>query len=259
MISSTSNQQMKTIVQLNKKAKARRELRAFVVEGVKMFRETPRELLQRVYVSEQFLRDEAHHALLEEKGIDYELVSDSVFAHVSDTNTPQGILAVVQMPEYAFSDLLRGDRTRLLVLEDIQDPGNLGTMFRTGEGAGLTGIIMSRETVDLFSPKTVRATMGSIYRVPFYVTDDLQGTLMRLRQEGVQSFAAHLRGERYYDELDFTGASAFLIGNEGNGLKKETADLADTYLKIPMEGELESLNAAIAAGILMYEAHRQCR
>ena len=132
-------------------------------------------------------------------------------------------------------------------------------MFRTGEGAGLSGIIMSRETVDLFAPKTVRATMGSIYRMPFYVTEDLHSTLGALRDAGVHTFAAHLRGEKYYDELDFTGATAFLIGNEGNGLRKETADLADTYLKIPMEGQLESLNAAMAAGILMYEAHRQWR
>lgn len=259
MITSTSNQQMKTIVQLNKKVKARRELRAFIVEGMKMFRETPRELLQRVYVSEQFFMDEKNKAYLAESGIEYELVSDHVFAHISDTNTPQGILAVVRQPEYDFLELLRGEHTRLLVLEDIQDPGNLGTMFRTGEGAGLTGIIMSRETVDLFSPKTVRATMGSIYRMPFYVSEDLRGTIGALRDAGIHTYAAHLRGEKYYDELDFTGATAFLIGNEGNGLKKETADLAETYLKIPMEGQLESLNAAMAAGILMYEAYRQCR
>ena len=259
MITSTSNQQMKTIVQLNNKAKARRELRAFVVEGIKMFRETPRALLERVYVSEQFLKDETNRACLAQSGIDYELVSDGVFAHVSDTNTPQGILAVVRQPVYEFADLLQGERTRLLVLEDIQDPGNLGTMFRTGEGAGLTGIIMTRETVDLFSPKTVRATMGSIYRMPFYVSEDLSETLGALREAGVHTYAAHLRGEKYYDELDFTGATAFLIGNEGTGLKQETADLADTYLKIPMEGQLESLNAAMAAGILMYESHRQCR
>lgn len=259
MITSTSNQQMKTIVQLNKKAKARRELRAFVVEGIKMFRETPRELLQRVYVSEQFFSDAKNQEYLAESGIEYELVSDNVFAHVSDTNTPQGILAIVRQPAYAFEELLQAGHTRLLVLEDIQDPGNLGTMFRTGEGAGLTGIIMTRETVDLFAPKTVRATMGSIYRMPFFVTENLPGTLGALRDAGVHTFAAHLRGEKYYDELDLTGATAFLIGNEGNGLRKETADMADMYLKIPMEGRLESLNAAMAAGILMYEAHRQCR
>ncbi len=259
MITSTSNQQMKTIVQLNKKAKARRELRAFVVEGPKMVAETPRELLQRVYVSEHYAAEAAGQALLTDLGIDYEVVSDPVFAHVSDTSTPQGILAVVHMPEYTFAQLLRGTDTRLLVLEDIQDPGNLGTMFRTGEGAGLSGVIMTKGTVDLFAPKTVRATMGSIYRVPYFVTDDLGATLADLHAEGIHTYAAHLRGEKYYDELDLTGGCAFLIGNEGNGLKKETADLADTYLKIPMEGRLESLNAAMAAGILMYEAHRQNR
>ena len=259
MITSTSNQQMKTIVQLNKKARARRELRAFVVEGTKMVAETPRELLQRVYVSEHYAGEASGQALLADLGIDYEVVSDTVFSHVSDTSTPQGILAVVRMPEYTFAQLLRGRATRLLVLEDIQDPGNLGTMFRTGEGAGLSGVIMTKNTVDLFAPKTVRATMGSIYRVPFFVTDDLGATLAMLHTEGVRTYAAHLRGEKYYDELDLTGGCAFLIGNEGNGLTKETADLADTYLKIPMEGRLESLNAAMAAGILMYEAHRQGR
>jgi TrmH family RNA methyltransferase len=259
MITSTSNQQMKTIVQLNKKSKARRELRAFVVEGVKMLRETPRELLRQVYVSQQFAASGEGAAYLRGSGIDYEVVSDSVFSHISDTRSPQGILATVQMPEYSFSDLLLNRNPRLLVLEDIQDPGNLGTMFRTGEGAGISGIIMSGNTVDLFAPKTVRATMGSIYRMPFFVAEDILQVLRELKQSGLHIYAAHLAGEKYYDEFDFTNACAFLIGNEGNGLKKETADLADTYLKIPMEGKLESLNAAVAAAILMYEAHRQCK
>ena len=259
MITSTSNHQVKTIVQLNKKTKARSELRAFIVEGPKMVAETPRALLERVYVSEHFANEPEGQALCAHLGIDYEVVSDGVFSHMSDTNTPQGILAVVRMPEYTFSDLVRGAAVRLLVLEDIQDPGNLGTMFRTGEGAGISGIIMTKGTVDLFAPKTVRATMGSIYRVPYLVTDDLGAMLGKLHAEGIRTYAAHLRGEKYYDELDLTGNCAFLIGNEGNGLKKETADLADTYLKIPMEGKLESLNAAMAAGILMYEAHRQSR
>lgn len=259
MISSTSNQQIRTIVQLNKKARARRELRAFVVEGIKMFAETPGELLERVYVSEHFAEKEENRVLLEESGADYETVSERVFAHASDTDTPQGILAVVRMPEYTFSDLLRGERSRLLVLEDIQDPGNLGTMFRTAEGAGMSGVIMSGNTVDLFSPKTVRATMGSIYRMPFFVSKDLKGTLRELSRAGVHSYAAHLKGKCWYDEPDYTKPSAFLIGNEGNGLRDGTAACADTYVRIPMEGQLESLNAGVAAGIFMYEAYRQCR
>lgn len=260
MITSTSNPQMKTIVQLNKKAKARRELRAFVVEGVKMVLETPAELLRQVYVSEHFMQEHDDVlAFLNEKGIHCEVVSDTVCAHVSDTQTPQGIFAVVQMPQYELSELLCQKPLRLLVLEDIQDPGNLGTMFRTAEGAGMSGIVMTRRTVDLFAPKTVRATMGSIYRMPHVVTEELPQTIAALRAAGVHTCAAHLDGKVWYDEQDLTGSVAFLIGNEGNGLREETARLSDIYVKIPMEGRLESLNAAMAAGILMYEAHRQSR
>ena len=259
MITSTSNSQIKTIVQLNKKAKARRELRAFVVEGAKMVAETPGELLQSVYVAEHFLKDPENKAFFQANDFDYEIVSDAVFSHMSDTNTPQGILAVVRQPHYELEQLLEGRPVRLLILEDIQDPGNLGTMVRTAEGAGFSGIVMTKGTVDLFAPKTVRGTMGGIYRMPYVVTEDLPHVLEQLHAKGIKTFAAHLRGERFYDELDLTGDLAFLIGNEGNGLKEETAALADTYLKIPMEGRLESLNAAMAAGILMYETYRQGR
>ena len=132
-------------------------------------------------------------------------------------------------------------------------------MFRTGEGAGATGVIMSRNTVDLFNPKTIRSTMGSIYRMPYYVTEDLTETITGIKEAGVHTYAAHLKGTLSYDEPDYTGASAFLIGNEGNGLSDAVADLADTYIRIPMEGRVESLNAAIAATLLMYETNRQRR
>ena len=145
-----------------------------------------------------------------------------------------------------------------VILEDIQDPGNLGTILRTGEGAGVSAVIMSRGCVDIYNPKTIRSTMGSIYRVPFMYTDDLPGTIDRIKAAGVSVYAAHLKGEKYYDEISYDKA-AFLIGNEGNGLKEETANLADTYIKIPMEGRVESLNAAIATSVLMYEHSRQRR
>lgn len=222
-----------------------------------MFAEAPREWVQGVYASEQFLSQEAHRRLLE--GRDYETVADPVFRAVSDTQTPQGILAVIRMPEYAFSQLLRGDDTHLLVLESIQDPGNLGTMLRTGEGAGITGVILNRTTVDLFNPKTIRSTMGSIYRVPFFVTDDLPGTLGDLRREGIRLCAAHLAGQVSYDEADYTGATGFLIGNEGSGLSDAIADLADIRVRIPMAGQVESLNAAVSASLFMYECSRQRR
>lgn len=257
MITSMANQQMKHLTLLMKKARERKKEQVFVTEGIRMFEEAPGEFVTAVYVSESFLEKEEHQRCLE--GYSYEVVSDAVFREVSDTQTPQGILAVVRMPHYELKDLLKKERTHLLILDSVQDPGNLGTMVRTGEGAGITGIIMNRTTVDLFNPKTIRSTMGSIYRIPYVITDDLLQTMQTLRQEGVSLYAAHLKGQAFYDAFDYTKACAFLIGNEGNGLSDEVAAAADTYLKIPMEGQVESLNAAISASLLMYECSRQRR
>lgn len=256
MITSSSNQQIKNIAALIRRAKERKTQGLFVAEGRKMFEEAPREWVERIYVAESFLAEAESERLLGNRA--YEVVSDTVFCGVCDTQTPQGILCLVRMPHYEREALLAGARTRLLILESIQDPGNLGTMLRTGEGAGITGILMNQTTVDLFNPKTIRATMGSIYRVPFCVTEHLAEDIAELKARGVRTYAAHLRGTRRYDEEDYRGATAFLIGNEGNGLSDGIAGLADTYIRIPMEGQVESLNAAISAAILMYEAKRQC-
>ena len=239
MITSASNTRIKKVAALNQKAKERRQEGRYVVEGVKMFLEAPEEEIEEVYVSEGF-----HNPACDRKlnGLHAEQVSEEVFRKMSDTSTPQGILCVMKRKQYTPDDLLQAANPLLMLLEDIQDPGNLGTILRTGEGAGIDGVIMSRDTADIYNPKTIRSTMGSIYRVPFlYVS------------------AAHLKGKQWYDQADYSGGSAFLIGNEGNGLKEETAALADSYIKIPMGGKVESLNAAMASGILMYEASRQRR
>lgn len=201
--------------------------------------------------------------ICEKKGILVETVADDVFKKVADTQTPQGILFVTKQPDYSLDSLIaravkrreEGGRLPLfLLLEDIQDPGNLGTMLRTAEGAGVDAVIMSKGTVDIYNPKTIRSTMGSLYRVPFVYTEDLINAVKKLQQNKIPVYAAHLAGEKYFDEIEYEGGSGFLIGNEGNGLKKETADSADVYLRIPMEGKLESLNAGIAAALLMYRA-----
>lgn len=266
MITSTSNQQMKNVSALLKKSKERKNTKTFVVEGPRMVVEASVEALKAVYVAESYANNADNVPVLselrkkcEKAHAIYEIVADNVFKSVSDTQTPQGIMAVVAMPQYDLEELLDGEHTHLLILESIQDPGNLGTMVRTGEGAGVTGIIMNKTTVDLFNPKTIRSTMGSIYRVPFYIAEDLEETMKELQARGVSLYAAHLKGEHSYDEEDYTSACGFLIGNEGNGLSDEIADLADNYIKIPMEGQVESLNAAISATLLMYEANRQRR
>lgn len=259
MITSTSNSQVKQVVALTKKAKARRESGLFLVEGEKMFSELPRERLDRVYVSESFLRQQGEGAEALLAGCRHEIVTDEVMRVMSDTQTPQGILALCRQFSYSLSDILGKEQMHLAILETIQDPGNLGTILRAGEGAGVTGVIMNRTTADIYNPKVIRSTMGSIYRVPFFYTDDLEETIKQVKEAGVRLFAAHLKGERSYDEEDYTGNTGFLIGNEANGLSPETADAADCYIKIPMLGQVESLNAAVAASILMYETARQRR
>lgn len=259
MISSTKNEQVKTVIELKKKAKARNEAKLFVVEGVRMVSELPKERTKKLYVAESFLKNQENERFLEGYP-GYETVTDSVFAAMSDTQTPQGVLALIRQYDYGIDDILNAKgKAHLMILENLQDPGNLGTILRAGEGAGITGLIMSRDTVDIYNPKVIRSTMGSVFRVPFFYTEDIFQTVKDLKDRGIRLFAAHLGGKNNYEQEDYTGDIGFLIGNEGNGLTDELSDLADTWVKIPMSGKVESLNAAIAASILMFEASRQRR
>ena len=270
MITSTSNSQVKQVSAIAKRAKARRESGLFIVEGEKMFSELPKERLHRTYVTESFLRQQGEEADRLLAGCRYETVTDEVMKAMADTQTPQDILALCRQFSYELSDILgerkEGDEhtqekapAQLVILETLQDPGNLGTILRAGEGAGITGVIMNSTTADIYNPKVIRSTMGSVYRVPFVYVEDLAGAVRRVKQAGVRLYAAHLKGEKNYDQQDYTGSTGFLIGNEANGLSDETAELADAYIKIPMLGKVESLNAAVAASILMYETARQRR
>lgn len=256
MITSNTNKQVKELAQYVKKSKVRKENQTFIVEGIKMFLEAPKESIRKIYVSESFTKEEIYKTSIRVQ--QHEILSDAVFSYVSDTKTPQGILCLVQMPSYEWKHILKKDGLYLL-LESIQDPGNLGTMFRAAEGAGVDGILMNESCVDLFNPKTIRSTMGSIYRVPFYIAKDFKEAIFNLKKENIMIYAAHLKGEASYDVMDYTKASGFLIGNEGNGLSDEIAALASEYVKIPMQGKVESLNAAIASSLLIYEAARQRR
>lgn len=253
------NQQQKYILNLQRKSRDRRREQAFIVEGKKLFEEAPEDRITMIVVSESFCRSREGSQLL--KGRKYDVVSDAVFETLSDTKSPQGIMAVVKQASYTLKDLL-GDGSRqplILVLEHLQDPGNLGTMLRAGEAAGITGVLMNSDCVDIYNPKTVRGTMGSLFRVPFLVTEDLQRDLALLKEKGVVSYAAHLEGSVSYEAGDYRQGTAFLIGNEANGLSDALSAVADRRIRIPMEGRVESLNAAMAATVLMFEAARQRR
>uniref|UniRef100_UPI00405793D8 TrmH family RNA methyltransferase n=1 Tax=Acetatifactor sp. TaxID=1872090 RepID=UPI00405793D8 len=274
MITSAANARIKQLVQWQTKAKERRKDKVYLVEGFKMFEEAPEDSILEVYLSEDAVQKVFQWECQEEKSATpntfgsrmigeklqrtgYEEVSADIFRKISDTQTPQGILTVLRRPEYDLNELLKCPNPLFVVLENLQDPGNLGTIIRTGEGAGITGVIMSEQTVDIYNPKVIRATMGSIYRVPFVYVKELGDAICKMHEKGIHTYAAHLQGDTYYNAFSFEKPTAFLIGNEGNGLRKDTADLAESYLKIPMEGQVESLNAAIATSLLMYEAHRQ--
>lgn len=253
MISSTSNTRIKNIGILKKSAKERKEQGSFIVEGPRMFFEIPRERLKEAYLTEAF--KERYEAEL--SGYSYEIISDAVCRHLSDTKTPQGVIAVVEKREISLSELLKLEKNPcFLLLENLQDPGNMGTILRTGEGAGVTGVIMNRSTVDPYNPKVIRATMGAVFRVPFVITDDFGEAIGCLKKAGITIYAAHLDGKVFY-EYDYRPGCAFLIGNEGKGLTKETALEAERLIRIPMKGQVESLNAAVASTVLLYEVMRQ--
>lgn len=255
MITSNDNKKIKHVISLLSKSRERQKDDAYVIEGPRMFSEVRAEDILEVYVSESY---KGTCERLRE--IPYETVSDSVFKSMSDTLAPQGILCVAKRQHYDIDKIIRNNPKGLFVLlENVQDPGNLGTIMRTSEGAGVDLVIMSKDTVDLYNPKVVRSTMGSIFRQPFAVVDDIGDVVLRLRNAGITCYAAHLEGSVDYATCDYKKGTCFFIGNEGNGLTDETTKMADRHIRIPMGGKLESLNAAVSAAVLVYEANRQRR
>ena len=202
MITSTGNPQVKHLLQLQKKSKVRNEEKLFLVEGLRMFVEVPEERVEKVYVSESLYNKKK--AELRLNRFSYEILSDNVFQHVSDTKTPQGILCVVRQQQYNIEEILQKKDPHFVVLDNLQDPGNLGTIVRTAEAAGVSAVFLNRESVDLYNPKTIRSTMGSIYRMPVIYVENLVELLQKFKKKGVQSYAAHLEGRNEYDAENYT-------------------------------------------------------
>jgi len=276
IISSKDNKRIKYIRSLLEKGGIRKKNHSFVVEGIKLVDEALEygnvldiivsESLYEEIVSGDLTRnglltDNGKHIIKQVKlGTLLTVVSDTVFKSVSETITPQGILAEVEMPKHRlleenFLEIAyeKTGKIKLLILEDTADPGNLGTIMRTAEAAGVTGVIMGKGTVDIFNPKVVRSTMGSIFRLPFSYVDDLKAVILGLKRDGISFYATHLKGKESYRDISYSDKAGILIGNEARGLSDEIANLADTYVIIPMQGKVESLNAAVAAALMMYE------
>ncbi len=256
MITSIHNRQIKDIIALNSKAKERSSRALFAAEGIKIFGEAPKELIHSVFVSASF--EEKNRSIL--YGSAYEIIEDGIFAKICDTKTPQGILTVLHQPKYKYEQLLASAAPFLMILENVRDPGNVGTIIRSAEGAGVDGIILSKGRADIFTPKTIRSTMGSIFRVPFIYEENLADAMKRLDSAGIRTYGAYLNGgSRIYTEHTYKDGCAIVIGNESRGLSDETASMCDRLIHIPMCGQLESLNAAVAAAVLMYNVNRSRR
>ncbi len=262
MITAYNNPQIKLIKELLEKSKAREKNDLFVLEGARLCMEAPLSKVKSLYVSEDFYNKSFEDMLTKfgKDKKDYEdkvqVVDNNIFKSVSNTVTPQGIMAVCKRMYGDLNEVISKGKP-VLVLENLQDPGNMGTILRTAEAAGMAGILASKGTVDIYNPKVVRATMGTIFRVPV-VYEDIDTIIDKLKKNDFVVMATILDedSKSLYD-YKFGLKSAVVIGNEGNGITKETSEKCTSSCYIPMSGEVESLNASVAAAVMMYEIKRQ--
>lgn len=260
LITSSQNPVIKEAKALKEK-KSREEKRLFFIEGLRFVEEALKEdaEIKNVILSEKFLQIKGADLLLdkiEKAGLNTSYVTNKLFGEITDTENPQGVMAVVGMRDAGIEAVIK-EKSFVLVLDSLQDPGNMGTIIRTADAAGVTGIILSKGCVDVYNPKVLRSTMGSIFHLPLYFADSLVEAISFLKSRGIRILASHLKGEANYFQLNLTDSLAVVVGNEAKGIGEETVQLADSLVKIPMPGRAESLNASVAAGLLLYEVVRQ--
>ena len=256
IITSKDNEFIKNIKKLKDK-KYRDERNEFIVEGIKMVGEAIKE---EANIKNIIICDDCYNNCEIPSELKYEIakrkiiyVSQKVFDSITDVTNPQGILAVVEKNKVNDIDY---KQDFFLILDDIQDPGNIGTILRTADSINLNQIIVSSKTADAFNPKVVRSTMGAIFRINVIVCEDLSGVISQLKKHKVKIAVTDLKTDKSIYDVDYK-KTAVIIGNEANGVSEKLLERADVKIKIPMTGKTESLNAAVATGIILYEKQRQ--
>ena len=256
-ITSKDNSLIKHIKKLKEK-KYRNEYKEYIVEGLKLIDEAIKENAE---IQEIVICEGCDKSELIESNLKYEMakfeciyVPQNIFKMLSDVENPQGILAVIKMN----SDKNKIDFNQdiILALDDIQDPGNMGTILRTADSIGLNQILVSKGTVDSYSPKVVRSTMGAIFRVNVIECENLKETLELTQKQGYKVMCTSLEAKHSIYKTDYN-KKVIVIGNEANGVSKEIQKMADEKVIIPMLGKTESLNASVATGVILYEYVRQ--
>ena len=256
-ISSKDNEFIKHIKKLKDK-KYRDISNEYIVEGVKLVGEA---IQEEAKIKQIILCDDCERSDLIPKELMYEIakydciyVTEKIFKYLSEVQTPQGILAIIEKNNKEAE--IDYNQDIIVALDDVQDPGNLGTILRTVDSIGLTQILVSKGTADSYNPKVVRSTMGAIFRIKIIECENLLNTLKEIRKHKFKVMVSSLQTENSIYDVDYN-KKVIVIGNEANGVEKEIQDLADEKVKIPMLGKTESLNASVATGIILYEYVRQ--
>lgn len=256
-ISSKDNSLIKHIKRLKEK-KYRDEYGEYIIEGLKLIKEAIQENvdIKHIVVCDGCDNSEMieSHLKYEMARLDFIYVPQNIFKLLSDVENPQGILAVIGKTSKEIDIDINEDI--ILALDDIQDPGNLGTILRTADSVGLKQIIVSKGTADAYNPKVVRSTMGAIFRVKVIECEILKETLKTLQKQEYKLMTTSLKAKKTIYEVDYK-KKIIVIGNEANGVSKEILNLADEKVIIPMLGKTESLNASVATGVILYEHVRQ--
>lgn len=244
-----------------KNKSARTEKNLYFIEGARFTSEALKENTDICYIvlSETFASADGSSELLEQithGRFDCYLLPDGLFESISDTQNPQGILAVLRQKKKQLIDNNIADGL-LVILDAVKDPGNMGTIIRTADAAGCTGVIIPDGCVDIYNPKVLRATMGSVFHVPIYHCASTADAISFSREKGFLICASYLEGAVSIYQADLSGNIALIIGSEAEGISDETIRNADLLVKIPMAGRAESLNASAAAAVMLFEAMRQ--
>lgn len=251
-IDSNKNELIKWVARLQAKSKQRYEEKLFVVEGYRQVAEVDISSVHSIFA----LREEDLEPFVT---VPRYRVSEEAMKSMSSEVTPQGILAVVKMPNLDFEGSSLREKGLYLMLENLQDPGNLGTILRVCDAVRIDAVIMNRTCVDVFNPKVVKASMGSVWHLQLMMVEDLESIIINMRKKNISVFGAYLSDSKEMYDLSYQEGTCFVIGNEGNGISDELIQLCDERVRIPMPGRSESLNASIAASVLLYEALRQRR
>lgn len=258
-ITSKENEFIKHVKKLKDK-KYRDIANEYVIEGIKLVGEA---IQEKAPIKQIILCDDCERNAAIPKDVMYEIakyecvyVTEKIFRYLSEVEAPQGILAIIEKSNQDTE--IDYTQDIIVALDDIQDPGNLGTILRTVDSIGLTQILVSKGTADAYNPKVVRYTMGAIFRVKIIECEDLRQTLKEIKKHKFKIVVSSLQTENTIYDIQYN-KKVIIIGNEANGVKKEIQDIADEKVKIPMIGKTESLNASVATGIILYEYVRQKR